>query len=105
MSEGILKIAEQMGAIERLLRIAKSDTGQSRKVADFLLAWWNASRDGGFDLTHLWNVDQAIADDMITVFAFVANHRHYPDALGLRAEFEQLVTLWRSPRRRKAVRS
>lgn len=104
LSDAIRELSEQMGAIERLLRIAKSDTGQSRKVADFLLAWWNASRDGGFDLTHLWNVDQAIADDMIAVFTFVANNRHYPDAVGLGAEFEQIVTLWRAPRRRKAVR-
>lgn len=30
-------------ALVRLLKIGRSDTGQSRRVADFLLAWWNAA--------------------------------------------------------------
>ena len=29
-------------ALERLIQIAQGDTGQSRIVANFLLAWWNA---------------------------------------------------------------
>ena len=46
-----------LDALNRLLTIAKGNAGQSRFVANFLLAWWNAGRDGGFDLTYLWNVD------------------------------------------------
>jgi len=38
-------------ALDRLIQIAKGGTGQSRKVANFLLAWWNAEACGGFDLT------------------------------------------------------
>ena len=30
-------------ALERLIGIAQDDSGQSRAVADFLLAWWNAA--------------------------------------------------------------
>jgi hypothetical protein len=104
MSEGVSRIALHMEAISRLLKIASGDTGQSGRAANFLLAWWNASRDGGFDLTDLWNVDQAIADDMVTVFNFVANFRVSPDSLGLGPEFEQLVTLWRQPKKRRAAR-
>ncbi|WP_432612744.1 DUF7673 family protein [Mesorhizobium mediterraneum] len=37
-------------AFERLLPQARSDTGQSRRVADFILAWWNADELGGFDI-------------------------------------------------------
>lgn len=55
-------------AFERLLKIAKSDTGQSRRVAAFILAWWNANRLGGFDLRDLFGVDQVIAADMGTMF-------------------------------------
>jgi hypothetical protein len=33
---------EQAAALERLIDIAHRDTGQSRRVADFLLPWWNA---------------------------------------------------------------
>ncbi len=60
-------------AFERLLSIARSDTGQSRRVADFILAWWNAVDLGGFDIADLFAVDEAIARDMATVFAYVAS--------------------------------
>ena len=52
-------------ALTRLIEIAQKDTGQSRRVADFLLAWHNAAENGGWDVTDLWNVDQSIADDML----------------------------------------
>ncbi len=60
-------------AFERLLRIARSDTGQSRRVADFILAWWNADSLGGFDLADVFAVDKAIARDMTSVFAWLAS--------------------------------
>jgi hypothetical protein len=88
--------AKQKAAIERLIQIAQSDTGQSRRVANFLLAWWNAEECGGFDLCDLWNVDSAIADDMVTVFALLANLNSYPDDLGYSEQFERIVAEWRS---------
>jgi len=48
-------------AIGRLIQIAQGATGQSRRVANFLLAWWNAEECGRFDLTELWGVDASIA--------------------------------------------
>lgn len=92
-------------ALQRLVAIAKRDTGQSRLVADFLIAWWNAGAFGGFDFTHLWNVDAAIADDMLRVFYLISRTRCYPDSLGLDAEFRQLVINWRDPAPRKAAQS
>jgi hypothetical protein len=62
----------QKAALERLIRIAQADTGQSRMTAEFLLSWWNAANCGGFDLTTLWGVDTEIAADMVTVFSLVA---------------------------------
>ena len=38
-------------ALERLIAVALRDTGQSRRCADFLLAWHNAGENGGLDLT------------------------------------------------------
>jgi len=38
-------------ALERLLDHAQRDSGQSRRIADFLLKWWNAGECGGFDIT------------------------------------------------------
>lgn len=86
---------KERAALERLLKIGRSDTGQSRRVADFLLAWWNAGSCGKFDLTELWGVDTAIAMDMVTVFGFVARVHDYPDTLGYSEQFEALVREWR----------
>jgi hypothetical protein len=89
--------AEQRAALERLLAIAVRGTGQSRRVADFLLAWWNAGSCGGFDFTTMWGCDTAIVDDMVIVFAYVGHNSHYPDALGLGygPRFEAIVREWR----------
>lgn len=95
--------AHEFEALDRLINIAQSDTGQAGRVANFLLAWWNARDNGGFNLTDLWNVDHAIAKDMITVFGMVATTHSYPDAFGYEAQFRQMVTDWRRPKRaRKA---
>jgi hypothetical protein len=82
-------------ALERLIDIAQRDSGQSRRVADFLLAWWNAGTCGGFDLTNLWAVDASIAEDMATVFRLISRVSKYPDTLGYDAEFKALVRAWR----------
>lgn len=87
--------ASETSALERLIDIAKRDTGQSRYVADFLLAWWNAGTCGGFDLTNLWAVDTAISDDMATVFAMIAKTSKYPDSLGYETDFRAIVRAWR----------
>lgn len=82
-------------ALERLIEIARRDTGQSRRVADFLLAWWNAGQCGGFDFTTAWGVDDAIAADMVTVFGLIVRVNNYPDTLGYEAEFNAIVREWR----------
>ena len=83
-------------ALERLIRVAQGDSGQCRVVADFLLAWWNAAEYGGFDLTELWAVDAAIAQDMLTIFSQLRHCRRYPDSLGYSEQFETIVHRWRS---------
>lgn len=84
-----------LDALRRLVGIAATETGQSRAVADFLLAWWNASACGGFDLTALWRVAPPIRDDMLRVLDLVARHREFPTAYGLGEAFAALVTRWR----------
>jgi hypothetical protein len=88
---------QEQAALERLIKIAQGDTGQSRRVADFLLLWWNAGDCGSFDLTNLWALDEAIAKDMTTVFALIARVRGYPDSLclGYEASFRRIVEAWR----------
>jgi hypothetical protein len=91
--------AQQEAALGRLVRIAEGDTGQSRLVANFLLAWWNAGECGGFDLSDLWAVDEVIAADMVTVFALIAGRKRYPDTLGYGEQFGRIVAAWRGETR------
>lgn len=86
---------EETAALERLIQVAQGDTGQSRRVADFLLAWWNAASCGAFDLTTLWGLDTGIAKDMVTVFGLVAKVNQYPDSLGYEEPFKRIVREWR----------
>lgn len=88
---------EGMQALQRLIEIARSDTQQSKRVADFLLSWWNATSCGGFDLSDFWSVDAEIADDMISVIGLIRRSRAYPDTFGphVHDQFKALVSLWR----------
>ncbi|MFK3649313.1 hypothetical protein ACI2IY_12895 [Lysobacter enzymogenes] len=86
---------EESAALERLIAIAVTDSGQARRVADFLLAWWNAGSCGSFDLTNLWAVDAAIARDMQTVIGLIARVHQYPDKLGYGKSFDAIVRAWR----------
>jgi hypothetical protein len=40
-------------------------------------------------------VDDAIVDDMVTVFRLAARARSYPDTLGYTRQFEAVVRAWR----------
>lgn len=86
---------DELAALERLIAVARGNTGQSRRVADYLLAWWNAGSCGSFDLTTTWGVDTAIAQDMTTVFGLIARIAAYPDTLGYEADFKAIVRAWR----------
>lgn len=83
-------------ALDRLVPIALSDTGQSARVADFLLAWWNGSDNGTFEILHLCNVDATIAEDMLVIMGYLAqNGVTYADAWGHRNSMVELWHLWR----------
>lgn len=58
--------AEGLAALRRLFPIAQSDTGQSRRVAAFLLGLYNGDRFK-FDLTDLRGLDYALHDDCLSV--------------------------------------
>lgn len=77
--------AHELGepALRRLLTIAQRDTGQSRKVACFLLGLYNGDRYP-FDLTDLRGVDQEIYEDCIRVLTMDTMarqevHTYFPD--------------------------
>lgn len=73
------------------------DTGQSKRVADFLLAWHNATENGGWDPVDLWSLDAAIAEDILTTLQFIRRTHRYPGDLGQRfnADIQKVWTQWR----------
>lgn len=93
--------ADTTAALNRLIDLARSDTGQGRRAANFLLAWWNGPDWGGFDLADLFAVDRTVATDMTTVFAYLGQHPGaiYADAFGRADAMAELVDAWRSKKR------
>lgn len=87
--------ADELAALDRLIRIAKNDTGQSGRCASFILAWWNAEAHGGFDLVDLWMLDESISDDMKLVFGLIARSSRYPDFWGYEKEIHTIIDQWR----------
>ena len=84
-----------VAALHRLLIVANRDTGQSKRVADFLLSWWNAATCGKWDPTDLWALDYEISEDILVLLRSIDATRSYPDTLGYKAEFDRLVRDWR----------
>ena len=87
----------QLEALGRLCEVAKRDTGQSRRVANFLLAWHNAPENGGWDPVDLWNLDTDLAQDVLTVLTLALQSGKYPGDLGFEPEMQAIWLLWRGP--------
>ena len=94
--------ANQQQALERLIAHAKRDNGQSKLIANFLLAWWTANSCGAWSVTDLWNIDDRIKQDIFAVLGFVARKAVYPDQLGYNSDFQEIIAQWR-PRLSKNV--
>lgn len=82
-------------ALERLIAVAQGDTGQSRQVADLLLAWYNADENGGFDFTNFWAIDDALVADSLRLITWISRNRAYPDELGYADQFQVIWKTWR----------
>ena len=99
MNVEILAHPKVKAALNRLFDLARSDTGQSARAANFLLAWWDGDQWGHFPLTDLFGVDRDVAADMATVFAFLGQHGGavYINAFDdqYRDQMADLVVRWR----------
>lgn len=87
---------ETRAALERLIDVAQHDTGQSRKVASLLLAWYNATDYGGFDFTDLWGLDCALVEDSRRLIFWISHNCCYPEDIGYRDEFCAIWKQWRA---------
>lgn len=84
-------------ALDRLISLAMSDTGQSARVANFLLAWWDDSSWGAFPISDMFGLDKAVGLDIATIVGYLATYPGavYPDAFSRRGEMAVLVDRWR----------
>lgn len=82
-------------ALEKLLNIAHEDTGQGRRVTNFLLAWWNADAHGGFDIADLFAVDREVSEDIATIFTYLARAEDAVYPTDYRGEIESIIKCWR----------
>jgi hypothetical protein len=87
--------ADTRSAFERLVALAKRETGQARQVTNFIFAWWNAGSLGGFDIADLFGIDEAHALDMALVFSWVATQQSAVYPTEYRADIEGLIEEWR----------
>lgn len=99
MTSAAIDRDEVIAATARLIDLAKSDTGQARRAANFLLAWWNGPDWGDFPIADLFGVDRNVAADMTAIVSFLGQHGGaiYPDAFGFRDQMAALVEQWRAP--------
>jgi len=58
-------------ALTRLIGLAKRDTGQSTRGANFFAAWMNAAVCGRFDFSTIGTRDGSVAQNMRTVVHFL----------------------------------
>lgn len=82
-------------ALKRLMAVAFRYSGQSEKVANFLLSWWDAQECGAFCPTELWGLDRKIAEDVCLIFSAISQMARYPDSLGYKEQFDRLARRWR----------
>src|SRR3546814_16869334 len=74
MNVEILAHPELKSALNRLIDLARADTGQSPRVTKFLLAWGDGYQWGHLPLTDLFGVVQDVAADIAIVFTFLGQH-------------------------------
>jgi len=83
-------------AFDILLPVAKRDTGQSVRTANFLLAWWDRSVNGHFDIVDIAAVDRKLGDAMATIILYLAQSgTAYADQWGRAQDIEELIDQWR----------
>jgi hypothetical protein len=85
----------EYAALERLLKLALNDSAAARCAADFLLAWHDAEKYGGFDPAALWDLKESQAADVLTLLGYIARAGHRLAPLGLSEDMGKIAGIWR----------
>jgi hypothetical protein len=81
-------------ALGRLIVAADSDTGGARRVAEFLLSWWDGA-EGKWPLINISNVDPEVGEDMLIILASLAqNNVTYAHAWDRGTDIARLFDRW-----------
>src|SRR3546814_17884588 len=88
MDKGPFSKAAAQNALDRLIDVARPDTGHSRRVANLLLAWWHGADWGHFALAELFGYDAPIETDIPTLVGILGQHARadYPNAFASQDE-------------------
>lgn len=85
---------EAGAALDRLLAIAKGDTGGAKLVADFLLNWGDGAH-GSSTMVDITKVDPETGEDILIIIAFLAQSGVcYADAWQRKDDMGLLMNLW-----------
>lgn len=87
---------ETQTALDRLISVALSGTGQSKYVADLLLAWWCASDNGGFDPMSFRRLDDSLVADCLRILVWIGRNNCYPDEETYGDQFRAVWKMWRT---------
>jgi hypothetical protein len=83
-------------AFDILLPVAKRDTDQSVRTANFLLSWWNGSVNGHIDIVGITAVDRELGDAMAIIILYLAkSDTAYADQWGRNHNIQELIDQWR----------
>lgn len=82
-----------IGALERLIDSAYSDTGGSRRAAQFLLSLWNGARYKT-DLQELLYVEQSHFEDMQTVLQALYQLNAQLDTFVNEDQMKPIIEMW-----------
>lgn len=83
-------------AFDILFPVARRDTGQSVRTANFLLAWWKGSVNGHFDIVDIAAVVRELGDAMAIIILYLAKSgTAYTDQWGRTQGIEELIDRWR----------
>ena len=95
------RIQKRRVALERLFDLAYGNSGGSRIAANFLLAWADSEKYGGFNPRDFFRLDPFYSEDVLTTFEMIARCSLSPESIGLEKNILQLAKMWRSKKRLK----
>ncbi|RMO04702.1 hypothetical protein ALQ47_00428 [Pseudomonas cichorii] len=85
---------EVIASIRHLISAATTGEPNAEPVAAFLMAWYDPYTYGGFNVTDLWDMEDATRYAVTTLFEWLGSNRTTPQDLELDLVFEAISARW-----------